>query len=313
MAVDVKMTGEGCMLVIVGPTASGKSALAALLARRCGGEILSMDSMQIYRGMDIGTAKASAAERREIRHHLVDCVGPDEVFSAARFVELADAVIAEASSRKVPLIATGGTPLYFKALFEGMFEGPAADEATRDRLRSLGAGQLHERLRRVDPAAAQRIHADDTKRLVRALEVYELTGQPISTLQTQWGAGAPRHRAVWIGLMWEREALNRRINARVGQMIASGWAREAAALVAQYPRLSKTAQEATGYAELIDHAQGRIGLPDAIEKIKISTRQLARRQMKWFRRFQQVHWLPGDRPIELNAAEALRLWKAAAE
>jgi tRNA dimethylallyltransferase len=301
------------MLVIVGPTASGKSALAALLARRCGGEILSVDSMQIYRGMDIGTAKASAAERREIRHHLVDCVEPDEVFSAARFVELADAVITETSSRKVPLIATGGTPLYFKALFEGMFEGPAADEATRDRLRSLGAGELHERLRRVDPEAAQRIHADDTNRLVRALEVYELTGQPISTLQTQWGAGPPRHRAVWVGLMWEKEALNRRINARVGQMIASGWAREAAALVAQYPRLSKTAQEATGYAELIDHAQGRIGLPDAIEKIKISTRQLARRQMKWFRRFQQVHWLPGDRPIELNAAEALRLWKAAAE
>src|SRR5687768_10895670 len=167
------------MLVILGPTASGKSDLALEVARRTGAEILSVDSMQVYRGMDIGTAKPSAAERAEVRHHLIDVVEPTETFTVARFVELADAVIADARRRGVPLIATGGTPLYYKALFEGLFEGPPADEAVRERLRGQGGEDLHRRLREVDPEAARRIHANDTKRLIRALEVYELTGRPI--------------------------------------------------------------------------------------------------------------------------------------
>ncbi len=303
------MAGEYPLLVILGPTASGKSALAMAVARACGAEILSVDSMQIYQGMDIGTAKPTARQRQEIRHHLLDVARPDEKFSAAKFVEMAERTIVEGNSRGAKLIATGGTPMYFKALFEGLFAGPSADEAVRQRLRSLSGKELHERLKRVDPAAAERIHEGDIMRLVRALEVHELTGQPISALQTQWEPDQPiRHRAVWIGLKWDREALNRRINARVKEMIAGGWVEEVRGLLANYPELSKTAQEATGYRQLIDHLLGRISLEEAVERIKIDTRQLARRQMKWFRRFRDLHWLEGERALEANVAEAMGLW-----
>lgn len=298
------------ILVILGATGSGKSSLAIHIARSLGScEILSVDSMAIYQNMDIGTAKASLAERYELPHHLVDWLRPDEAFSAARFVSLADDVIADAARRGVRLISTGGTPMYFKALFEGLFAGPAADAAVRARLGEISDDDLHARLAEVDPAAAQRIHAADRKRLVRALEVFELSGQPISTLQQQWqGASAPRHPAVWIGLHWDKPTLNQRINARVKDMIAAGWVDEVRALVRQFPNLSSTAVEATGYRTLIDHVNGKISLAEAIEEIKIATRQLARRQMKWFRRFPHVHWLPGDREISVNAAEAVKLW-----
>jgi tRNA dimethylallyltransferase len=267
--------------------------------------------MQVYRGMDIGTAKPTQAERAEVRHHLLDCVGPDEAFSAAKFIEMADRTIADARARGVKMIATGGTPMYFKALFEGLFAGPSADEAVRERLRLLGGAELHERLKRVDAAAAERIHAGDIMRLVRALEVHEITGQPISELQKQWEQDQPaRHAAVWIGLKWDKDAVNRRINARVKEMIAAGWVEEVRGLLAKYPALSKTAQEATGYAQLIEHLNGRMTLEEAVEQIKIATRQLARRQMKWFKRFRQVHWLEGERAIELNIAETLKLWEA---
>ena len=286
------------------PTASVRRD-GGCLARRCGAEILSVDSMQIYRDMDIGTAKPTAQQRLEIKHHLIDVARPDELFSAARFVEQADAVIAES---QCPLVATGGTPLYFKALFAGLFAGPSADEAVRMRLRSLSGPELHERLERVDAAAAARIHVGDHKRLIRALEVYELTGKPISTLQRQWESHQPaRHPAVWIGLSWDREELNRRINMRVKEMIARGWVEEVRSLLAKYPVLSETAAEATGYAELIEHVKGRIELDQAVERIKIATRQLARRQMKWFRRFNPVHWLDGREPFEPIVEQALRL------
>jgi tRNA dimethylallyltransferase len=301
------MTGQKPMLAIIGPTASGKSALAMAVARKCAAEILSIDSMQIYKEMDIGTAKPTESERREIKHHLIDVARPDELFSAARFVELADAVIAHS---KCPLVATGGTPMYFKALFEGLFEGPGADESLRARLKALSGAELHERLKQVDAAAAGRIHAGDSKRLVRALEVFELTGKPISVLQKQWESNeSARIPAVWVGLMWERDELNRRINARVKEMIAAGWVEEVRALLEKYPELSKTAAEATGYAELIEFAKGCIGLDEAVEQIKIATRQLARRQMKWFRRFRNVHWLDGRDTVERNAERAIGLWE----
>ncbi len=289
------------ILVVLGPTASGKSALAMSLAQRIGvdhAEILSVDSMQVYRGMDIGTAKPTAQEQSRVRHHLIDVAEPSQTFAVAKFVELADAVIADAAQRGVTLIATGGTPLYYKALFEGLFEGPGADEQVRSRLTNRPLESLHEELTRVDPTAAARIHVNDRKRLVRALEVYELTGQPISSFQTAWTNGSSRHSAQWFGLDWEREALNRRINARVKQMIQQGWLEETRQLLARHSSLSKTAAEATGYRELIDHLEGRVSLDDAIEQIKIATRQLARRQMKWFRRFKEVRWLSGDQPIE---------------
>lgn len=302
------MAGSLPILVILGPTASGKSALALSVARCTGAEILSVDSMQVYRGMDVGTAKPSPAERAAVRHHLLDLVGPNEVFTVARFVEAADRVIADAAARQAPLIATGGTPLYYKALFEGLFEGPGADAAVRGRLSPLPKEELARRLAEVDPAAAARIHVNDQKRLVRALEVYELTGKPISSFQTEWADPKPRHEAVWVGLNWEREVLNRRINARVKQMLADGWVEETRRLLARPAPLSRTAAEATGYRELIEHLSGRLSLEDASEQIKIATRQLARRQMKWFRRFPGVLWLPGERPVQQNAESVVGRW-----
>lgn len=301
------MTGNRPLLAIIGPTASGKSALAMDIARLAHAEILSVDSMQVYRHMNIGTAKPTPAERQEITHHLIDVANPNELFSVARFVEQADAVIGDSQS---PLVATGGTPMYFRALFAGLFEGPSADENLRQRLRSLPGAQLHAQLASVDPAAAQRIHPSDSKRLVRALEVHELTGRPISALQRQWDADSPpRHPAVWIGLGWDRDELNKRINSRVKEMIAQGWLEEVHELLRIYPTLSKTAAEATGYSQLIEHIRGRMPLDDAIEQIKIATRQLARRQMKWFRRFPSVNWLDGAAPTQTNAQQALKLWK----
>ena len=297
------------LLVILGPTASGKTDAALAVARETGAEILSVDSMQVYRGMDVGTAKPSPAERGAVPHHLIDVVGPDEPFTVARFVELADGVIADARRRGVPLVLTGGTPLYYKALFDGLFEGPPADEAVRARLRTLSGDELFRRLSEVDPAAATRIHANDQKRLVRALEVFEQTGQPISSFQTHWASGARRHDAAWVGLNWDKDTLNRRINVRVKLMVEAGWVDEVRRLLATYPTLSHTAAEATGYKELIDHVRGRLPLDEAVEQIKIATRQLARRQMKWFRRFGDVTWISGDQPAGAIAADVLRLWK----
>jgi tRNA dimethylallyltransferase len=286
------------VIAIIGATASGKSALALRVAEEVGGEILSVDSMQVYRRMDIGTAKPTLEEQRRVRHHLIDLVDPNEVFTVARFVEAADAIIEDARLRNVPLIATGGTPLYYKALFEGMFDGPGASAEIRDRLRQLSNDELYRRLTEVDPSAATRIHRNDTKRLIRALEVHELTGQPISSFQTEWIDPKPRHPATWIGLDWDREQLNRRINARVKQMIDAGWMSETRSLLDRYGELSKTAGAAAGYQEIIEHLRGRMSLDDAVEQIKIATRQLARRQMKWFRRFRHICWLSGNLPLD---------------
>jgi tRNA dimethylallyltransferase len=284
------------VVALIGPTASGKSALALRAAEAVDGEILAVDSMTVYRGMDVGTAKPSPAERERVRHHLVDVVDPTESFTVARFVELADAAIADARRRRVPLIAVGGTPLYFKALFDGLFEGPGADDAIRARLNQQSTEDLHARLREVDPPAAGRIHVNDRKRLVRALEVHQLTGRPISSFQTHWdGSAARRHPVTWFGLNWERDELSRRINARVKQMIADGWPDEVRALLDRHGRLSATAAEAAGYQHLVDHVEGRVSLDDAVEQIKIATRQLSRRQVKWFRRFPGVTWIPGER------------------
>jgi len=291
------------LLVLLGPTASGKSDVALAVARRTGAEILSLDSMQVYRGMDIGTAKPASLEQSEVRHHLLDVVNPNETFTVARFVQAGDAVIADAAARRVPLIATGGTPLYYKALFEGLFTGPSADHPMRDELSRLDGAELAARLQKVDPAAAGRIHMNDTRRLIRALEVYQLTGRPISSLQTDWGQSVPRHAAKWIGLDWDRDVLNRRINARVKRMIEAGWCEEVRSLMVRYGKLSDTASEATGYAELIAHLNGALPLDQTIERIKMATRQLARKQMKWFRRFPNVRWIAGDQPPEAIAEQ----------
>ena len=298
MTVPMKLTGP--IIVLLGATGAGKSAIAMDVAQRTGAEILSVDSMQIYSGMDVGTAKPSMQEQQLVRHHLIDVALPNESYTVAKFVESADAVIADAAARGVPLIATGGTPMFYKALFHGLFEGPAAHDAIRDRLRAESGNTLHSRLSQIDPAAAARIHSNDMRRLIRALEVYEITGKPISSFQTDWDAQTVRHPAQWFGLEWNKDVLNQRINARVKAMIAAGWVDEVRGLLEKYGRFSPTAAGATGYTELIDHLAGRSSLDEAIEQIKIATRQLARRQMKWFRRFANVRWLPAA-----DAADAI--------
>jgi tRNA dimethylallyltransferase len=308
----LEMTVPLPILVILGPTASGKSALALAVAQRGCAEILSVDSMQVYRGMDIGTAKPTAAEQASVRHHLIDVAAPSETFAVSQYVALAERTIADAAARSIRIIAAGGTPLYYKSLFEGLFEGPGADAATRARLNDQPLEALHARLMEVDPAAAARIHVNDRKRLVRALEVFELTSRPISSFQTDWSGGATRHDAVWVGLSWEREALNRRINARVKAMMDQGWLQETQRLLETHGRLSRTAAEATGYHELIEHLAGRVSLDDAVEQIKIATRQLARRQMKWFRRFSQVRWIDGELPLDDQLSVVASLWPVAA-
>ncbi|MCA9243683.1 MAG: tRNA (adenosine(37)-N6)-dimethylallyltransferase MiaA [Phycisphaerales bacterium] len=220
---------ENRVILILGCTASGKSGVARALAPLIDGEIVSMDSMKVYRGMDIGSAKASAADLAAIPHHLIDVADPWEAFSAARFVELADAAVSEIHARGRPAIVVGGTLLYFKCFYEGMFEGPGANEAFRAALRQRAQGMsvqdLHAELAAIDPEAAARIHRNDYRRIERALEVHALTGRPISDLQREWDRDHVR-RSDWrqylFGLRRPRESANRRINARVREMVRQG-------------------------------------------------------------------------------------------
>ena len=280
---------------IFGCTGCGKGALGRALAERIGAEIVSVDSMKIYRRMDVGTAKPSAAVRASVPHHLIDVAEPSEDFSVARYVELADATIAAIHARQRPVLAVGGTALYLKGLIEGLFEGPSADPAVRERLKDraaqVGSAGLHAELQQVDPVAAERIHPNDLRRIVRALEVHELTGRPISALQTQWDSPAARYDCRLIGLRRTLEDQNHRTNLRVKRMLEAGLVDEVRALLAEARPLSQTARQAVGYAEIIAHLSGTLSLAEAVEKIKINTRQLAKAQRTWFKRFREVQWL----------------------
>lgn len=280
---------------LIGCTGCGKGGLGRELARRIGAEIISLDSMKVYRRMDIGTAKPSAEARAEVRHHLIDVVEPSEEFSVAAYVNLAEATISEIRSRGKPILIVGGTPLYLKALTEGLFDGPGADAAVRARLHEeasvAGSAVLHERLRAVDPKTAARVHVNDLKRIVRALEVFELAGVPISSLQEQWDRNRPKHDAHLIGLRRNREDQSRRTNDRVHRMIEAGLVDEVERLLAEPLPLSGTARQAVGYAEIIEHLHGRCTLAEAVESIKINTRQFAKAQRTWLRRFPKIEWV----------------------
>lgn len=282
------------LYVIMGCTAGGKAALGCELARRVGGHIVSVDSMKIYRRMDIGTAKPSAEIRREIPHHCVDIVEPSEGFCVARYLARADAAIGEIRSTGAVPLCVGGTSLYIKALLEGLFEGPAADDALRETLRTQareeGLSSLYVELARVDAEAAGRIHPNDEKRILRALEVYRSTGKTISELQRQWDVGRRRYDCVLIGLRRDKEDLHGRINRRAKRMMEMGLAEEVAALLAEPAGLSAQAAQAVGYAEIMEHLAGRCTLEEAFERIKINTRRLARKQRTWHRRWRDVHW-----------------------
>lgn len=289
------------MILILGVTASGKGRMAFDLAESLGAEIISIDSMKVYRRMDIGTAKPPKEAQRRIRHHLIDVVEPSEVFSAAAFLELANDAIEQIKGRGKPVVAVGGTALYIKAMRYGLFEGPGTDEEIRVELRrrakNEGLEKLHGELRKIDPAAAERIHPNDAKRIIRALEVYRLTGKAISDFQQQWGATQMQgRRDNWtiIGLRREKTEENKRINARVKKMIEAGLVDEVKLLLAEDKPLSQQARCAIGYTEMIDYLNGKISLEEAVELIKKNSRRLAKSQRTWFKTFRGVHWLDVD-------------------
>ena len=280
---------------ILGCTACGKGSAGREIARRVGGQILSVDSMKIYRRMDIGTAKPSREVRAEIPHHCLDIVEPSESFSVARFVEYADRAVEQIRAAGAIPLAIGGTSLYIKALAEGLFEGPAADSDLRAKLAQRaddeGLAVLHAELSWVDPEAAMRIHPNDQRRILRALEVYQATGTPISQLQQQWDSNVQRFPCVFIGLRRPQEDLHRRINLRVKKMVEMGLREEATALLGEQPPPGRQAAQAVGYAEIFEHLAGRCSFEDAVERVKINTRQLAKKQRTWQRRWQQVTWI----------------------
>jgi tRNA dimethylallyltransferase len=275
--------------VIVGPTASGKSSLAsavcdALSARGAQGEIITMDSMQVYQGMDIGTAKPNAAERARTPNHMIDIVEPSETFTVEQWLEHAEREIARIRSRGALPVLAGGTHLYATAFLRGLFEGPPADDALRAELSALATSELRAELERVDPVAAERIHPNDQRRTIRAIEVYRRTGTRISEHQRQWNnADDVRQDARLFVLMWPRERLNRRINDRVRDMIDAGLVEEARGLW-EGNALGDTASQALGYKQLMAYFDGRCSLSDAIEQIKIETRRFAKNQRTWLRR-----------------------------
>ena len=295
------------LLVIVGPTGAGKTELAIALAKRCGGEIVSADSQQVYRGMDIGTGKVSAAERERVPHHLLDVLDPDEEMSAARFVQLADAAIADLHARSRPVIVAGGTMLYVRALLRGLFEGPAACAPLRAELEaraeSQGVASLWQELTEVDPLSAGRIHDTDLRRIVRALEVYELTGIRLSTHHAEHQAQPRRYRAKIVGVQPERELLYAQIDARVVGMMAAGLVSEVAALRAQGYGSGLRSQQAIGYGELHRMLEGELDREQAVQLIQRNSRRYARRQLSWYRGDEQVQWWPEASAVDLGDLE----------
>jgi len=305
------------MILILGITGSGKGRLAFALAEGCGAEIVSIDSMKVYRRMDIGTAKPSEDARHRVKYHLIDVAEPSESFSVGSFYDLSSQAVEDVRRRKKPVMAVGGTALYAKALLYGLFEGPGTDEKIRESLKARaeaeGPAALHRRLDEIDPAAAARIHPNDVRRIIRALEVYEITGRPISSFQRQWEAGDTKQDWTIIGLRRDKDQESRRINARVKKMIASGLVDEVRSLLAEERPLSKQARCAIGYAEIIDHLNGRISLEDATEQIKKNTRRLAKSQRTWFKAFANVNWLEigAEEPPEETLERAKRLLRDA--
>lgn len=285
-------TAPSPLLVIVGPTASGKSRVAFRVAQQLGGELVSADAMQVYRGFDIGTAKPTAPERAEVPHHLIDVVDPADTFSAARFVQLADAAIAAISQQGKRPIVVGGTGLYIRALLRGLFAAPPKDDTIRRRHRELkesaGTSALFAELRQVDPESASRLDPNDFVRISRALEVHELTGEKISVLQEQHRFATVRYNAQLIGLD-PGPQLREQIERRIDQMIGAGWVAEVEALIAAGHGQSHP-MGALGYRHLAEYLRGTLDLPEAIRQTKRDTWHFARRQRNWFRADPAVRW-----------------------
>ena len=285
------------ILVITGPTASGKTAVGIELAQRIDGEIISADARQIYRFMDIGTAKPTVGERAAARHHLIDFVNPDEDYSAGQFAEDASAVIGDILRRGKTPIVVGGAGLYIRALFDGFSPMPKIPIEIRARLQEEGRDclpKLYETLCEVDPEWAAKIQATDTQRILRGLEVYEASGKPLSEYQKVLPTPPIRHAASYFGLYWEREALYDRINARACLMFQNGLIEEAASLRDRGYTLDLNALNAFGYREIFQYLNGETTLDRALADLQQGTRRYAKRQMTFFRKNERIQWVDGS-------------------
>ncbi len=284
------------LIVITGPTASGKTALSVEVAKRLGGEIVNADSMQIYKYMDIGTAKPDMEERQGIPHHLIDIVNPDEAFSVARYCECAKEVIDNIHQRgKIPVMV-GGTGLYVDSLVNNIqFSEIEPDEQYRDKMDKLaeemGNEYIYKMLENIDPDSACKIKVADRKRIIRALEVYHLTGKTITWHNEQSRSVPSPYNTTMFAINMDREALYDKINRRVDVMIANGLVDEVKAIMDMGVQKDATSMQAIGYKEIVEYLEGHITLDEATDKIKQSSRRYAKRQLTWFRRNENIHWI----------------------
>lgn len=282
------------IIVICGPTGVGKTAAAITICRMLNGQIVSADSMQIYRFMDIGTAKPTPQEQRRVRHHLIDVVDPDQDFDAARYARSARKIIADLHHRRIVPLVVGGSGLYIKALLHGVFPVGNRSKVLRtelkDRLHREGAPRLHRMLAACDPEAARRIHPNDSLRILRALEVFQLTGRPLSELHKRHGFREKRYAVLKIGLALDRDKLYARIDARVEQMIARGLEAEVRGLLDRGYGAHLKSMQSIGYRHMVDAIQGRTDYNEALRTMKRDTRRYAKRQLTWFNADADITW-----------------------
>jgi tRNA dimethylallyltransferase len=293
-------------IFLVGPTASGKSALALALAEKIGGEIISVDSMQVYRGLDIGTAKPNPEERALVPHHLIDVVDLTEPFDAARFVELARRAEADIRARQRVPIFCGGTGLYFKAYLQGLGSAPPSDANLRAELEATPLDQLLHELSQRDPVTFERIDRQNPRRVIRALEVIRLTGKPFSEQRADWQPPSALNSqpSTLLGLQRAPADLHSRINTRVDEMFARGLVEETRALLSCGLEQNKTAKQGIGYRQVVEHLRGERSLAETIELVKNKTRQFAKRQMTWFRRQLSVEWISFEAEDDVHSLAA---------
>lgn len=284
------------IICIAGPTASGKTALAVELAKELGGEVISCDSMQVYRRMDIGTAKPSIEEQQSIVHHMIDVAEPDEDFSVSRYCDMATPILDDILARGKTAIIAGGTGLYMDSLIRGNAFAPYPATGARERLEQqadeMGMDFMLERLRTVDPEAAAKLHLADRKRIIRALEVFEETGETITAHNRRTQTVPARYRPLWLGLDFDpRQLLYERINLRVSIMLEQGLEREIRTLLASGISAKCTAMQAIGYKEFVAAMEGKITMDEAADEVRKASRHYAKRQLTWFRRNADMHWL----------------------
>ena len=274
---------------LTGPTASGKTSAALVLAERIGAEIISLDSMAIYRGMDIGTAKPSLEQRSQVVHHMIDILDPNESFSVAEYLARAHRIVDEIRQRGNKALFVGGTPMYLKVLLRGIFGGPAADwefrQQVEEQIELHGKQALHRQLAMVDSVSAHKFHPNDIRRVTRALEVYHLTGEPISHQQQEFESQNKSNKKFVFQLSWPRDVLHQRIEKRVVAMFEAGLVREVQQLLESYQELGRTALQAVGYREVLEHLKGERDLDETMQQVVYHTRRFARRQETWFRGF----------------------------